>query len=212
MPWYERCKKASINDLNHNFICDVKIESFHEEITIIFPEGFEDETLEKVYVTFYDKVRGLVTDLCRLYKYKHLENNMTAKCILQEEVNVVQRRNDLKIPQNTSVMIHTKDKEEGTVDIKVTIKDLSAGGVFIVLSDHSLKIGQTFTFTFDKTKMPISLECEVLRSQAYKGITAEGKKVTEGYGCKFKNLSERIESEIRSYVFKQDVLMRKATL
>lgn len=203
------CYKASVCDLEDQFICDVDVETSANFITLIFPEGIEKGSWEEgLNITFFDDLKGLVTYKCRLDRYTRREKRMAANCILGREQRAVQRRNDMKIRQNITISIETKDESGKEVTVEGVIKDISAGGILFT-SDHPFEMDQILSFNFDKTDEPIHLECQVIRIQPFKIMVYGEEEEKTGYGCRFINLHNSTESVIRSYVFRQDLLMRR---
>lgn len=133
---------------------------------------------------------------------------MAANCILGREQRAVQRRNDMKIRQNITISIETKDESGKEVTVEGVIKDISAGGILFT-SDYPFEMDQILSFNFDKTDEPIHLECQVIRIQPFKIMVYGEEEEKTGYGCRFINLHNSTESVIRSYVFRQDLLMRR---
>ncbi len=208
MPQFNKWKKASIYNMEHEHICDVAVQARNEDITLIFPEEIMNGSWENVSVVFYDDMKGLITYKCKLKDYKRLSMGLTVKCILGEEEGAVQRRNDLKIRQIIPISIQTVDTVGEKISVDATIQDISAGGLFCV-SEHIFAEGDRFSFLFRRLSKPMRLECEVLRRQPYEGKGNFSRDRMMGYGCRFVNLTDNMESAIRSYVFKEDLLMKK---
>ncbi len=201
-------RKASIYNMEHEHICDVAVEVRSEDITLVFPETIREGSWEDVYVVFYDEIKGLLTYKCKLMDYKRRSSQLTAKCILGEEQGAVQRRNDLKIRQIIPISIQATNKAGEKINVEATIQDISAGGIFFI-SDFLFEEGERFSFLFRRTTTPMRLECEVLRRQPYEGKGNFSRDHLMGYGCKFVNLPENREAAIRSYIFREDLLVRK---
>lgn len=201
-------RKASIFNMEHKHLCDVAVEVRSENITLVFPENIREGSWEDVYVVFYDDIKGLLTYKCKLTDYKRRSSQLTAKCILGEEQGAVQRRNDLKIRQIIPISIQATNKAGEKINVEATIQDISAGGIFFV-SDFLFEEGEHFSFLFRRAATPMRLECEVLRRQPYEGKGNFSRDHMMGYGCKFVNLPENREAAIRSYIFREDLLMRK---
>lgn len=208
MPQFNKWRKASIYNLEHEHICDVAVQERKEDIILIFPEEIKKGSWEDVSVVFYDDVKGLVTYKCKLTDYNLMSMGLTAKCILGEEESAVQRRNDLKIRQIIPISIQTVDTVGKKISVDATIHDISAGGLFCV-SEHIFAEGDRFSFLFRRAAKPLRLECEVLRKQPYEPKGSFNLNQMMGYGCRFVNMNDNMESLIRSYVFKEDLLMKK---
>lgn len=208
MPQINKWRKASLYNENHEHICDVVVEERNEEIVLIFPEEIKSGSWEYVNAVFYDDMKGLITYKCKLEDYEFLSARLRAKCILGEEESVVQRRNDLKIRQIIPISIQTVDTVGKKINVDATIHDISAGGLFCV-SEHIFAEGDRFSFLFRRAAKPMRLECEVLRKQPYEAKGSFNLNQMMGYGCRFVNLTDTQESSIRSYVFREDLLMKK---
>ncbi len=203
------CYKASVCNLEDEFICEVEVETTASFITLVFPEGIEKgEWEEGLHITFYDDLRGLVTYKCRLERYTKRGKRMAANCNLGKEQKTVQRRNDMKIRLSVSISVQKEDEPDKGIEVDAIIKDISAGGILFI-SDYPFEVGQVVAFEFTETDEPLHLECEIIRTQPYK-ITVYGEEIEKpGYGCRFINLHGSSEAQIRSYVFRQDLLMRR---
>lgn len=201
-------KKADIYNIKHEHICAAAVEVGEEKITLVFPENIREGSWEDVSVVFYDDVKGLLTYKCKLTDYKRRMSQLTAKCILGEEQGALQRRNDLKIRQIIPISIQATNKAGEKINVDATIQDISAGGIFFV-SDFLFEEGERFSFLFRRTSPPMRLECEVLRRQPYEGKGNFSREHMMGYGCKFVNLPENREAAVRSYIFREDLLVKK---
>ena len=114
----------------------------------------------------------------------------------------------MKIRQSVTISIQTQDESGDEITVEGIIKDISAGGI-LFLSDHPFEMNQTLSFNFDKTDEPLHLECQVIRIQPFKIKVYGEEEERTAYGCRFINLHNSTESVIRSYVFRQDLLMRR---
>lgn len=217
-----QCKKASIYSLEHEYICDVKVQRLDAEedtAILVFPDDFIDSLWMNVYVTFYDNYRGLVTYHCSLTDYKKelvspsVEKH-TALCHMEDLDVVLDRRNDIKIYRDIPITLTGTDLEnESEFETNAMIRNISAGGIFFI-SRRPFLVGQRAFSFFERGNPPLLLEIEVLRTQDVDTDTLRNYYVPEGqpvmgYGCRFINLSRWQESVIRSYVFQQDINERK---
>lgn len=86
--------------------------------------------------------------------------------------------------------------------VPVTIKDLSASGLLFV-SDQNFEPGTNFSFDFPDMENNPEVTARIVKKRPVRidGLT--------GYGCQFVHLSSALESEIRKFVFRQDVLYKK---
>ena len=210
MPQFNKWRKASIYGLEQNHICDVRVEMVNDTITLVFPQEIQNGAWENVDIVFYDEQKGLVTyKNCRLKDYKYRGERLVAQCILGTEDSVIQRRNDLKIRQIIPISIQAVNSKTGEkISVDATIQDLSAGGIFFI-SEMLFEVGEKFSFLFRRSAEPLRLECEVLRRQPYTGRGNYVPGTMMGYGCRFINMTDHKEASIRSYVFKEDLIVRK---
>ncbi len=170
---------------------------------LAFLDDYADELETEVYVTFFDDVCGLVSYLCTLSSYKEVilpgyRNYYSVECKLNQQVKVIQRRSDIKVKTDFPAEISYLDYEDEELWADITVKDMSAGGLFFT-STEELPIGQEFTFFFNQGTRPFLLTGVVLRMQE----TEEEELF--GYGCKFIQLSAAKEAIIREFVFRQQV-------
>lgn len=126
----------------------------------------------------------------------------------------MQRRNDIKVPINISISLSGRAKGETISNVAATIWNISAGGVFFT-SKQEFSIGDVVSFRFSTPDLPsIALQVEVLRIQEHRGLRkiigarAEDTEL-RGYGCRFIRLPGSAESQIRNYVFRQDLIHRR---
>lgn len=212
---FRACKKASIYNLNHEFLCDG--ETIDTEDNCVWLEFYKEKSLEdiiemKAYIVFYDNSYGCVTYLCHMkldQKTKYYDY-LAFECKMLEQISVVQRRKDYKI----SVFVTTKflfDKPEGGYDtVDGRIFNMSAGGIFFYCNKQ-LQVGDKGYFVLDTGEQKISLCCEVLRVQP---LTKEQCRFVKedsanGYGCRFYGLGSKEETAIRSYIYQEDLKSHK---
>ena len=101
---------------------------------------------------------------------------------------------------NNERYVRHKAKEKMPITIStagaeypVAVNDFSASGMMFSTCEK-LNTGQVVEFTFDRANRPFKVNAEILRTQ-------ESKSGCNGYGCRFINLSEVMESNLRRYVF-----------
>lgn len=214
---FRACKKASIYNLNHQFICDgetIELEDNLVKLEFYKAKELEDYIETKAYIVFYDNIYGCVTYLCHMKLDQKLKNKnshyVVYDCKMLEQTSIVQRRKDYKI----SVFVTTKflfDKPEGGYDtVEGRIFNMSAGGIFFSCKKQ-LKVGDKGYFVLDTGEQRLSLCCEILRVQP---LTKEQCRFVKedsanGYGCRFYGIGSKEETAIRSYVYQEDLKSHK---
>lgn len=215
-----QCKKASLYDLNNRYLCDADVSDIAEDsVSLHFSSPASDLLFSEVHVTFYDNVQGLVTYYCALSGYQEFLTaprtmGSSVICRLNQEISVIQRRNDMKVPVQLKTTLTVINSEDILTDVAATITDISAGGLFFT-SRYSFYVGQTFSFFFDKNPPAFQLEAEILRVNKQEPDTDSSssadsrrpRKVLYGYGCRFIHLSPYKESIIRNFVYKRDLTL-----
>lgn len=214
---FRACKKASIYNLNHQFICDgetIELEDNLVKLEFYKAKELEDYIETKAYIVFYDNIYGCVTYLCHMKLDQKLKNKnshyVVYDCKMLEQTSIVQRRKDYKI----SVFVTTKflfDKPEGGYDtVEGRIFNMSAGGIFFSCKKQ-LQVGDKGYFVLDTGEQRLSLCCEILRVQP---LTKEQCRFVKedsanGYGCRFYGIGSKEETAIRSYVYQEDLKSHK---
>jgi len=129
-----------------------------------------------------------------------------------DTVNIVQRRQDLKIKTNIPIKITLLDiggkiKIDPTtmkaLQIPAMLRDISAGGI-MVDTEYHMDVNQTIMFPFDKGSYPIMINAQVIREQSHDERIYR-------YGCRFLNNNSGKESVIREYVFRLESASRYST-
>ena len=108
----------------------------------------------------------------------------------------------------------TSNREEFRVDVSfpldvriqgsnlektITVVDFSVGGLKFI-SDTEFETGKTFSFIFSKGNAPIFLTALVLHKRPTR------KSGLYCYGCRFLDLHPQVESALRGFVFKENLL------
>ncbi len=158
------CKKASIYSLEHTFLCDATVSQFREDSAILTIDGPAAAFLtSKIYVTFYDGIKGLVTYFCELDNYRE-ENpapdvyQSIVRCTVKEEISVLQRRNDVKISVNIPVnIVLSSDPSKGEA-VPAIIRNISAGGIFFICRRH-IPQDMVVSFSSPSKRTPLHFPC-----------------------------------------------------
>lgn len=125
----------------------------------------------------------------------------------------MQRRNDIKVPVNISVTLSAKPARERFQISRLRSGTSAQEGFFY---KPPVIFTRRYRFLpFSNPDLPsLTLQVEILRLQAHRelrkiiGSEAKDTELT-GYGCQFVHLPSRAESQIRNYVFRQDLIHRR---
>lgn len=215
------CKKASIYSLEHTFLCDASVSHVREDSAILTINGSAADFLtSEIYVTFYDGIKGLVTYFCELTDYKE---EMPAPdicyssvhCTVRDEISVLQRRNDVKIPVNIPVKVVMSSDPSRGAGIPAIIRNISAGGVFFICRRNLPKdMVVSFTLPLKKNAPALVLRVRILRVQDPGGLrdiigSEADDDQLQGYGCCFVHTSPTAEAQIRNYVLHEDIIRKR---
>ncbi len=220
------CQKAAIFDNDgETIICQALVREIESDsATLIFNEDDVDLLESEMIITFYDEVSGLITYTCLLSGGKKFigrdrRYKQALKCVLKEQVSVLQRRSDIKVHVEIPIRLLIPptvpipeefaqgDLLRGDNVVVGKAIDLSAGGIFIT---SLCEIEETSEF---KILLPISsdkaIEVGVKILRVVEPL--EDSTIEEfGYGCKFINVNNATETAIRNFVFRQQMLHRQA--
>lgn len=214
------CKQAALYTTEDIFLCDAAVSHIEDDSAILtVAKSNADLSLTQAHITFFDSAKGLVTYSCELSEFKKSKRVTTreyffTRCTVIEQLSVMQRRNDIKVPVNISVALSARIEGKLQTSIAATIWNISAGGIFFT-SSQKFTIGDVVSFHFSTPDLPsIALQVEIIRVQDHRGLRriigsrAEDKELL-GYGCRFVHLPGAAESQIRNYVFRQDLIHRR---
>ena len=201
MEILEYCTKAEIFDNDGKVLCEAMVS--------IGPMGSLLLTVPRSLDYLNQEIFRILCR-CALSSPLLLPNQMTSlRCDILERVSQEQRRQDLKVPLKVptgmDITIHVTRRpgdslymtEEGR---PARLMNLSAGGAY-VRTEVVLEEGRQLWFDFRGAGAPIRLTAQVLRVE---DLTAQPNRPLYGYGCKFVGLPARAESQLRSFVFKEE--------
>ncbi len=211
MEILEYCTKAEIFDNDGKVLCEAMVSiGPMGSLLLTVPRSLDYLNQEIFRILFYDPTLGRLTCRCALSSPLLLPNQMTSlRCDILERVSQEQRRQDLKVPLKVptgmDITIHVTRRpgdslymtEEGC---PARLMNLSAGGAY-VRTEVVLEEGRQLWFDFRGAGAPIRLTAQVLRVE---DLTAQPNRPLYGYGCKFVGLPARAESQLRSFVFKEE--------
>lgn len=213
MAMLDNCKKADLYDDEGNLLYQCSVEQGPMGgLLLVASRDLDYQSQKDFLVVFYDPVMGMVTCRCTLSTPLNLPNHMLSlRCEVVEQLSQDQRRMDLKVPVGLKVMIHVPAHPGDTFYVPekgypATAENISAGGVYL-RSDLPLQAGRQLWFDLNEIggNSP-TLTAYVLRVDTFESTFG---KPTYGYGCYFTKLTSQQESQLRSYVFREERRLRK---
>ncbi len=223
-----RSKKAIISNLSTDIvICDADVTEINDDSAILSIEiDFVEDLDTEVKVTFFDELKGLVTYHCSLnISKKRFKDGIQIQdiiCLFGKVISVIDRREDYKIEAKASADViipedaeipddyidYAEDEITNIKVVKADIINISAGGVYFT-STFPFKENHICTIYLHlNPRKRIKATAEVLRIDE-KGSASDTGYTVYGFGCRFLDLSSVTEQEIRSFVFKQQMLNRE---
>ena len=198
------CEGCLVYGTDNKPLSRARVESDKDESIRLYFSNYKLRSVRfQTFVDFYDMQQGLIRCYCELVIRKNVYENRVnepwmADCEVLEISDVFQRQKDLRV----RVHISTEFSLVGGAFFTGTIRNISAGGLFVVTS-QAIKVGERFFFThrFDG-KEPTRVEAKILR---VKRAATGG----FGYGCQFINLPTETEATIRKYVFAKQMEKQK---
>ncbi len=134
------CKQASIYSTQNEYLCHAAVSRIEEDSVTLTMGGLDNDLLpSKVHVTFFDSVKGLITYSCDLLDFRPAEHlsgqgHVCARCVINEQLALVQRRRDIKVPVNISVVLSARTSKGEVSNVLATIWNISAGGILFTCS------------------------------------------------------------------------------
>ncbi len=215
------CKQASIYSTQNEYLCHAAVSRIEEDSVTLTMGGLDNDLLpSKVHVTFFDSVKGLITYSCDLLDFRPAEHlsgqgHVCARCVINEQLALVQRRRDIKVPVNISVVLSARTSKGEVSNVLATIWNISAGGILFTCS-HPFNEGDGVECAFpaDSGLPSVTLQAEILRIQDRSSLlqlvsSTAGESQLLGFGCYFVHLPAQTEAQIRNYVFRQDLIRRR---
>ncbi len=210
----KKCRKAEVYDLSDNLLCAAEVtRASLDGYRLIVPADFELSDKTGVYkVVFFDGVAGLIHTVCVLGDPLNIsKEQQSIACVIREEKGNDQRRSDLKVPVGVLIEVRCIRKPAGfdgklPVRIPACTTNISAGGVYFVC-EHSIPADAHIQFELHESSKPLQLTASVLRVDALEPLP-NGKQQF-GHGCRFINMKAQAEAELRSYIFRQELALRR---
>lgn len=212
MAILEYCKKAEIFDSDGELLVTAAVEQGPmDSVLLIVPRSFDFHLLPYFRIIFYDPVLGMLTCRCSLNSPLDLPDQMRSlRCEIIDRLSQEQRRQDVKVSVGEKVMLHTSRQPGDSVQIpkegvQALVLNISAGGAYLRTS-LAMDKGRRVWFDFKGAGGTIPLVAKILRVT---DETVYPSQPLYGYGCRFMDLPARYESQLRSFVFREDRRLRK---
>ena len=208
---FEKCKKGDIIEKTGALICQARVSVGHSgEVLLVIPRA---ASYKPNRVVFYDPVLGRVTCRCRLSASFPLPGGelSSLRCEILEQLNQEQRRQDVKVPLDMTVMLHAVYQPGDTsrmpeAGVPSTIVNISAGGVYL-RAPLMMDKGRRVWFDFQIDRENVTLSAQVLRRD--NAALSSNHQIHYGYGCKFINMLSKHEAALRSFIFQLQRQQRK---
>ena len=211
---FEKCKKGDIIEKTGALICQARVSVGHSgEVLLVIPRAASYKPNALYRVVFYDPVLGRVTCRCRLSASFPLPGGelSSLRCEILEQLNQEQRRQDVKVPLDMTVMLHAVYQPGDTsrmpeAGVPSTIVNISAGGVYL-RAPRMMDKGRRVWFAFQIDRENVTLSAQVLRRD--NAALSSNHQIHYGYGCKFINMLSKHEAALRSFIFQLQRQQRK---
>lgn len=201
----QNSREAEVYTLELQFLgrTNVYTEDAYGHFALIFSELPKYELPEKVFVLPFDghnvEEEAFVSYLCVLsgeFTEKKSEESSGSYYIMEGTSGESETtREDLRVFTSFPAVISVEGSS-GNVDIEV--RDISVGGIMFV-TDRQIPIGKTLSISFMAGRKEVHAKAVV---KTHRPVHMQGK---YGYGCKFSYMLPKIESEIRNFVFREDI-------
>ncbi len=194
---FRDCETCMVYGTDNKPLSRARVETDAKDKVTLYFNNYKLRSVRfKTFVDFYDMQQGLMRARCELVIRKNVNKDMAepwmADVKVLEVADVFQRQKDLRVRVNISTSFTTDDGRF----FSGTIKNISAGGIFLVTS-QALQPETRFSFSY-------RFDGEPCKATA-RGATAGG----FGYGCQFVRLLPETEATIRKFVFAKQVENQK---
>lgn len=129
------------------------------------------------------------------------------------EKKLEERRRFFKLATNVlaEVTFFTRDKEMQTLEnpLKVLIKNINIGGVFFRTA-YEFEMGDELMMVIQLGNDQLETVAQILRIHYTEDEGSEGKRVVEGYGCRFLGITHAQEAIISRYIFNYQLMHKDA--
>ncbi len=199
---FRDCETCMVYGTDNKPLSRARVQTDEKDKVTLYFNNYKLRNIRfKTYVDFYDMQQGLMRTWCELVIRKNTNKDMMepwmADVKVLEVADVFQRQKDLRVRVNISTSFTTDTGEY----FSGSIKNISAGGIFLVTS-KALQPDTRFTFSYRFDGELCKVNAKVLRAR---GATTGG----FGYGCQFVRLLPETEATIRKFVFAKQVENQK---
>ena len=197
------CESCLVYGTDNKPLSRARVETGGDEVIRLYFSNYKLRSARfKTYVDFYDVQQGLIRCFCEVVIRRNVQESRlidpwTADCEVIKVNDVFQRQMDLRV----RVQIATEFTLASGEFFVGTIRNISAGGIFLVTS-QAIRTGEYFSFTHRFERELCEVKAKILRAR---GITSGG----FGYGCKFVDLLPETEATIRKFVFAKQMEKQK---
>lgn len=193
----KECEKCILYGPGGKILAKGRVEAVGESITLYFEKNPEFAK-GRLLVDFFDAQLGYLRTFCEITFRKspnYLERTeaWVGRCKILKVLETVQRQKDIRIKLNLEKLFSSA--KQG--DFYGIIENISAGGVYITTSKPMSK-NELFSFYHNF----------VGKNWKLQAATLWAKRISDdyfGYGCRFVDLPEGAEMDIRQFVYQHQL-------
>lgn len=191
------CSKGKLYIPGEEKYWNVRVDYTDDDKVTLYLEDYSGYGTEfGTRVDFYDDVIGVVmTDsevrISRNPNFPEEPEEWMGSCRIRSIKKIVQRHLDVR----ANVSLELKFKSDKRPDFDGVIRNISAGGIYFTTKE-GLEINEiiSFSYTFRTLERPFNVQIIWAQNEE------DG---TNGYGCRFLELTRGAESAVRFYVYGQ---------
>ena len=182
------------------FLAKIKYIQNPTSFTFIFYSMPKDDLPDVVYLMPGEDPNDYTSFYCEttnLFSQYHVpQTDHTWYLTETKACDLMSNRTEFRVDVSFSLNI----KPEGSnLEKNITVVDFSVGGLKFI-SDTEFETGKTFSFIFSKGNTPIYLTALILQKRPTR------KSGLYCYGCRFLDVHPQVESALRGFVFKENLL------
>lgn len=190
------CSRCMVYTPKGQRLSEARVVHTKDTVSLFFDNYKMKDSRFRSRVDFYDDQAGLIATVCEVIihrnpGYPEIPEPWMGDCRIQDVLEIVQRQRDIR----AKVYIEVKCSSDKHGTFYVTIKNLSAGGMYI-----------TTIQPLDKNELIWFNYCFRTLERKFEAVTLWVKRVEGGrygYGCRFIHMTDGAEAAIRSYVYKK---------
>ena len=163
------CESCLVYGTDNKPLSRARVETGGDEVIRLYFSNYKLRSARfKTYVDFYDVQQGLIRCFCEVVIRRNVQESRliepwTADCEVIKVNDVFQRQMDLRV----RVQIATEFTLASGEFFVGTIRNISAGGIFLVTS-QAIRTGEYFSFTHRFERELCEVKAKILRAR---GIT-----------------------------------------